>query len=83
MHPSHSDPQLILRGLNAALPSTDERHCDRNHIRSHRNREKRIVESLIENMWKAQYQKDLLQSLKQNALIKYIIDCFFKYETDI
>lgn len=29
--------------------------------------------SLIENMWKAHYQKDLLQSLKQNALIKYII----------
>lgn len=39
-------------------------------------REKHIVDSLIENMWKAHYQKGLLQSLKQNASIKYIIYCF-------
>lgn len=32
--------------------------------------------SLIENMWKAHYQKDLLQSLKQNASIKYIVYWF-------
>lgn len=44
-----------------------------NHIRSHHDQEKHIIDSLIENMWKAHYQKDLLQSLKQNASIKYII----------
>lgn len=47
-----------------------------NHIRSHHNPEKHRVDSLIENMWKARYQKDLLQSLKQNASIKYRIYCF-------
>lgn len=46
-----------------------------NHIRSHHDQEKHIIDSLIENMWKAHYQKDLLQSLKQNASIKYIIYC--------
>lgn len=58
------------------LRSTGERHLQPNHIRSHHNREKHIVDSLIENMWKAHYQKDVLQSLKQNASIKYIIYCF-------
>lgn len=47
-----------------------------NHVRPHHDQEKHIVDSLIENMWKACYQKDSLQSLKQNASIKYIIYCF-------
>lgn len=64
------------RGLNAALQSTGEKALRPNHIRSHNNQEKHIVDSLIENMWKAHYQKDLLQSLKQNASIKYILYCF-------
>lgn len=48
----------------------------------HATTERSTVDSLIENMWKGHYQKDLLQSLKQNASIKYNI-LLFKYETDI
>lgn len=63
--------------------SAGERHWDPKPTSSHHSREKRIVESLIENTWKAQYQKDLLQSLKQNASIKYIIDCCFFFPPQV